>query len=92
MQINLEPKAQFLKLTETAEKYRQLTSGEILIVACNYAMSQFSMGGVTAEQLEGAKKFLAILLNLGERPDPESTYPQKALQHPERQTLKPKDK
>ena len=93
MQIEISPKKQFLAAEAVAANFRAMAVGPTLPIAISHALAEFSMFHQSSpEQLEGVRKFVAVLLNMGEKDEPTRQHPVKRLDHsiPEKAIRKPK--
>lgn len=67
--MDLSPKSQFQSLhKEYCDAFCKLITEPAMRVGLTSAFAQLQFGGVTTEEMNGAKKFIAILAALGEPP------------------------
>lgn len=77
--INISPKQQFQTIhVEHAKRFGELVADPSVRVAMTSAFAELQFGGVTTEEMNGAKKFIAIFAGLAEN-EPVRKMPIKAL-------------
>lgn len=78
-----EPKADFQKfLPDLAKEARTQFPQPWFRMSAMTAMSQLCRDGVNQDEMRGAQRFLATLVNIGEPPEPEmAKFPVKQLEH-----------
>lgn len=65
--LTLSPHHQFLSANaKEAEALKMATTERWMAVALTHALASMSIGGATKDELNGARKFIDILLNLAE--------------------------
>lgn len=76
MIVSLEPKKAFQKNEDHAKEFRAMVDSVAFKVSCHNAIAEFVLRGApTAEELNGVRRFLAVLLNMGEKEDPLERIP-----------------
>ncbi len=65
--VTLSPKEMFLSDDDRVKEYGNITHGITLQTAVALAITQFSLSGPTTEEMAGARKFIQMMLNIGER-------------------------
>jgi hypothetical protein len=77
----ISPKALFLQAhKDKAEELSKIVLDTTLRHATVFALAEMANErGVTQEQLDGAKRFVDILINLGEPPQKQPEFPDRTL-------------
>ena len=79
--MTLDPKTQFLKLQpSSADKIRAEVEQPYFQNAISFALAEFATTGVTGEQMDGAKKFIGVLLSIGDKAVDAPKFPKKRLE------------
>lgn len=58
---------------------RKQTAQAWFLVSANFALAQLAWNGASSDELNGARKFLTILVNIGEPPVELPVFPKKQL-------------
>jgi hypothetical protein len=76
----IDPQRDFQTLTgEFANEIRKQAPQPWFRAACNSALAQVAWAGATADEINGARKFMRVLMNIGEVPVPLPAFPRKDL-------------
>jgi hypothetical protein len=79
MPVDLDPKRQFRLLSPDHHKqFANLITDPAMRLAMNVALTQLCQTGITTDELNGAKKYMAILSSLADAETPKR-MPQKTL-------------
>ena len=71
MLVTTEPKITFQKNEDQTKSFRSVIDMPVFHEAIHKSIAEFVLKGKpTAEELEGVRKFLDVLLNLGEKSEP----------------------
>ncbi len=71
MVVTLEPKESFQKNPDQLKDYRLVIDSPSFKEGVHKAITEFVLKyRPTADELEGVRRFLAVLLNMGEKEDP----------------------
>jgi hypothetical protein len=71
MVVTLEPKESFQKNPDAVTGFRASVDSPMFKEGVHKAITEFVLKyHPTAEELEGVRRFLAVLLNMGEKEDP----------------------
>lgn len=79
--IPLDPKSQFIQWTpeDQREAFTRFMSQPLARNAAIYALALITTKGASKEQLDGARLFADVFMNLAEPQDEMPVYPTKAL-------------
>lgn len=76
MIVSLEPKKAFQKNEDHAKEFRALVDSVAFKVSCHNAIAEFVLKyHPTTEELQGVCRFIPVLLNMGEKEDPQERAP-----------------
>lgn len=68
--VNLSPKEMFMSDPDRVKEYGNMAHGITLQTAVTLALSKFCIDEKpNTDELSGARKFIDVLLNIGERPE-----------------------
>jgi hypothetical protein len=71
MIVTLEPKQAFQKNEDDTKAFRGIVDSALFKTGVHNAIAEFVLKGhPTTEELEGVRRFLDVLLNFGEKPEP----------------------
>lgn len=76
MSVSLEPKQAFQSNEDQAKEFRALVDSVSFKVCCHNAIAEFVLKhSPTADELNGVRRFLDVLLNMAEKPEPHDREP-----------------
>lgn len=76
MIVSLEPKIAFQKNEDQTKAFRGMVDSEEFKVGVHNAIAEYVLKKKpTTEELEGVRRFLEILVNFGEKPEPIVQHP-----------------
>lgn len=65
---------------DVAEKFAELSLDRVMRITTTFAFSQLAFeGGLSKEQTEAVKRYIDVLMEMGNPPVPPPTYPSKEL-------------
>lgn len=75
-----QPKALYLQVhSDIAAKMAELSQDRVLRVTTQFAFTQMAWEGATKEQLDGARRYAQILMEMGNKAEPIAKFPEKNL-------------
>lgn len=79
---NLSPKVQFQRDEELKKELVTVVQSDRFHTALSFALSEFVFrGNPTQEEVNGAKKFIAVLMQLPSKDDPMPAFPVRQIDH-----------
>lgn len=74
--VTTEPKTTFQKNPDQTKAFRGIVDDAVFHEAVHKAIAEFVLKlKPTAEELEGVRRFLGVLLNLAEKPETQERHP-----------------
>jgi hypothetical protein len=77
----IDPKQQFLSKLPAESNFRNMVMSDVFQSALTLSYAQLALDTRSPEHLEGAKKFMEILTNIGTPSAPPVSFPEKRLDH-----------
>ena len=76
MTVTLEPKQAFQKNEDHTKEFRGVVDSVVFKECCHNAIAEYVLKhSPTAEELNGVRSFLDVLLNMAEKPEPHDRAP-----------------